>query len=346
VSNPAVSILMPCFNAADFLEEALDSLLAQTFTDFTLYIIDDGSQDGSVNILKRYAASDKRIHLILDSENRGIIYRRNQLLNLCQSEYACWADADDVYMPSRIEMQMNVLRSKPEIGMCSCNFVKQYENQRKEITVSQAMISAEYLLFYNHVLNPGAMFRMAVVNKNNIRFDSGLSGASDYKFWLQMSQVTQFYQIQECLVVYRVHQAQESTAQVRRQIKGHLETVQYGLTIKGVNLDEDAIAELLIFPKEKLGETLSPRQGKRALRIIDQLLKTLNVDNRDHLIQVLIELARAHCRRIGLSGLWFFLSRFKFKGLSSCNLMGLELFWKMCKRTMELKFSPTQSAPR
>jgi|GEM_PF-4782879 len=330
-SRQTVAILMPCYNAAKYIEEAIHSLLVQTHEDFILYVVDDGSQDDTAVIVKRLALLDPRITFIIGGENKGIIFRRNQLLSLCEANYACWADADDIYSDVRLEKQVNFLQRSPEIGMCTSNYIKLEGDNRTPIEVPIDKLSHEYLLFYNTILNPGAMFRMELIRTHKIAFDEQLSGASDYKFWAELSQHTQFSSVRDCLVQYRVHSEQESSAQTSRQIQGHIETVQWNLANYGISLSLDHVAELLVFPIEKQGQGLVSQQHQQALQTIDLIFKKLKNVNEKNLRAVLIVITRAHCKRIGLSSMWFFLSRFKSQGLSSSKYCGAQLIWSMSK---------------
>lgn len=334
MDNPplqTVAILMPCFNAGKYIEEAINSLLVQTYNNFILHVVDDGSQDATVQIVKGLAQNDSRINFIHGGENKGIIFRRNQLLSLCETDLACWADADDVYKNDRIEKQVKFLQHFPEIGMCTSNYIKMEEENRTPIKIPNEILSHEYLLFYNSILNPGAMFRMALIRKHDIAFNENLSGASDYKFWVDLSRYTEFGRVDDYLVTYRVHHEQESSAQTERQMRGHVETVQANLAHYGVSIGVDHVSELLVFPIEKLGKKLTLKQHDRALTTINSIIKKVSGVNKRELKSVLIVIARAHCRRIGLSSICFFISQFRLQGLSSSKYCGAQLIWSMFK---------------
>lgn len=103
--TPRVSVLMPVYNTQAYLAEAVESILKQTFRDVEFLIIDDGSTDGSLAILRRYEKKDSRIRLI-SRENRGLVKTRNELLKEAKGEFAAWADSDDISYPERLEKQM------------------------------------------------------------------------------------------------------------------------------------------------------------------------------------------------------------------------------------------------
>jgi glycosyltransferase involved in cell wall biosynthesis len=112
--KPQVSVLMPVFNTATYLGEALASISTQSFTDIEFIAIDDGSKDGSTEILKAFAARESRMRLIT-RENRGVIATRNELLEAASADLIAWMDSDDVSLPRRIERQFERFRDDPAL---------------------------------------------------------------------------------------------------------------------------------------------------------------------------------------------------------------------------------------
>jgi glycosyltransferase involved in cell wall biosynthesis len=117
IPSPAISVLMPVFNTEAYLEAAIESILQQTFQDFEFLLLNDGSTDGSLNILKRYEAQDDRVKLI-NRENRGIARTRNELLEHARGEYVVWMDSDDVSLPERLRLLHQHLTGHPEVVAC------------------------------------------------------------------------------------------------------------------------------------------------------------------------------------------------------------------------------------
>ena len=113
---PVVSVIMPVFNGERFLSEAIESILAQTFTDFEFIIIDDGSEDGTADIILDYQKQDARIQLIQHEKNEGVAKARNQGIRAAQGEYIAAMDCDDISLPERLRLQVAYLEAKPEIG--------------------------------------------------------------------------------------------------------------------------------------------------------------------------------------------------------------------------------------
>ena len=108
VIMPAVSVIMPVYNGERFLAEAIESILEQTFTDFELLIVDDASQDGSLQIIREYAARDDRILVIPSESNLGIADARNLGIRRAIGDYITTMDCDDISLPRRLQMQVDL----------------------------------------------------------------------------------------------------------------------------------------------------------------------------------------------------------------------------------------------
>ena len=120
---PRVSVLMAVFNTAGYLQEALGSISSQSFTDFELVVVDDGSTDGSTRILEAFAAKEPRMRLIA-RENRGLIATRNELLQTAKGALIAWMDSDDMSTPNRLALQVQRFDSDHELvclgGFAQC----------------------------------------------------------------------------------------------------------------------------------------------------------------------------------------------------------------------------------
>ena len=110
---PSVSVLMPTYNPGRYVSEAIESILAQTFTDFEFLISDAGSTDGSLEVMRRYAEADPRIRLIIQPK-AGIVRALNELIALARGDLIARMDADDIALPVRLERQVAYLNDHPE----------------------------------------------------------------------------------------------------------------------------------------------------------------------------------------------------------------------------------------
>lgn len=115
-----VSIVMSAYNAEKYLPLALDSILSQSYSQWELIAIDDGSKDATLDILKSYQQNEARIRII-SRENKGIPYSLNEGINLAQGDLIARMDADDIMLPNRLEEQVKFLDENPEVSMSSCH---------------------------------------------------------------------------------------------------------------------------------------------------------------------------------------------------------------------------------
>jgi glycosyltransferase involved in cell wall biosynthesis len=112
--NPKISVIIPVYNSEKYLDEAVQSILDQTFSEFELIIINDGSTDSSLAMLKKWAEKDRRIRLF-DQENAGRSFTRNRGLELAESEYIAMLDSDDIALPTRLEVHYEFMENNPEV---------------------------------------------------------------------------------------------------------------------------------------------------------------------------------------------------------------------------------------
>lgn len=120
---PKVSVITPAFNAAPFLEETIKSVQAQTFLDWEMIIVDDCSTDETFNIAKKISKNDSRIMVLQNERNSGVAVARNKALDVAKGQYIAFLDADDLWMPKKLEMQISFM----ETG----HYVLTYTNYQK-----------------------------------------------------------------------------------------------------------------------------------------------------------------------------------------------------------------------
>lgn len=121
VSNPSISVIMPAYNAERFIAESIDSILRQTFTDFELIIIDDGSTDFTRMIIESYTKKDDRIRFYSQT-NHGVVYTANKAIKEARGRYIARIDADDIAMPDRLRQQFNILEDNPDTVLVCSSF--------------------------------------------------------------------------------------------------------------------------------------------------------------------------------------------------------------------------------
>lgn len=198
-----ISVIMSVYNAEDFLDESIQSILNQTFKDFEFIIINDGSSDTSLQIIEKY--KDNRIVLI-SRENRGLVESLNEGLVIAKGKYIARMDADDISFPKRLEEQYDFMEKNPNIGVSGTwveVFGKTVPNYIGRYSCWNKMIKAE-LLFSSPFAHPSVIIRRKVLAKYNLSYNGECLHAEDYELWYQCSKVTELANLPHVLLRYRI----------------------------------------------------------------------------------------------------------------------------------------------
>ncbi|NJO41927.1 MAG: glycosyltransferase [Cyanobacteria bacterium CRU_2_1] len=205
--SPGVSVLMAVYNTEQYVAQAIESILNQTFLDFELIIIDDGSTDRSLKILQTYAAEDQRIR-ITSRENRGIPKTRNEMVAQSSGEFIAVMDSDDVALPDRLTQQVKFLHQNPETVWVGGAFELIDEKRRliTQIPLPEQDHEIRQLLQNGHTsfLHPTAMMRRSAVLAVG-GYDETLPLAEDLDLWFKLSQVGGLANLKDAVVQYRLH---------------------------------------------------------------------------------------------------------------------------------------------
>jgi len=202
--NPAVSILLPVYNGAEFLSESLRSVLQQTYHDFELIIIDDGSSDDSARIIE--GIIDRRIRFYRQS-NRGLAATLNRAIELSRGEYLARQDQDDVSLPERLEKQLGYLISHPHCGLVGtwARIVAGTEaTERVHKHASENCLLKFDLLFDNPFVHSSVMLKKSAVETVGMySTDPARQPPEDYELWSRLSRKWEVANIPEILHIYR-----------------------------------------------------------------------------------------------------------------------------------------------
>ncbi|MHB8261608.1 MAG: glycosyltransferase family 2 protein [Bacteroidia bacterium] len=212
---PAVSVIMPVYNAEPYLKEAIESILNQTFTDFELLIIDDASTDKSVEIVKSY--HDNRIVLLHKPVNSGITDSLNMAIPLAKGKYIARMDADDISMPDRFLKQYNYMEQHPDILVLGT----MYKIIGTEIIPENLPITYEqvklFSLMQSPVAHPTVFIRRSIFDMYNLRYDRTFEHTEDYELWTRIIDIGKVENLPEVLLHYRIHEQQVSTIGRKKQ---------------------------------------------------------------------------------------------------------------------------------
>ena len=209
-----ISVVLPVYNAENYLRQAIDSVLSQTYTDFEFLIYNDGSNDSSLDILNSY--TDSRIKIRNFESNIGLIKLLNIAFKEAKGKYIARMDADDICLPTRFEEQINFLEKYPQFGICGtqCQIIDS-DNILSKPTED---IDLRWWIFKGSPLaHPSIMLRTSIMKDYNLEFKEHAYVVEDFDLWWRMAFHTKMANLDKVLLKYRIHEQQESSAKQKIQ---------------------------------------------------------------------------------------------------------------------------------
>lgn len=207
----SISIVLPVYNGEDFIEECIESILLQSFSDFELIIIDDGSIDNTVSLIQKH--EDSRIKLI--KNNHNFVQSLNLGISLAQGKYIVRMDADDIMVQNRLEKQFYFMKSNPNVDICA-GWIKVFGEHIpekvivKQLTHNQVVL---LLLLRNPLCHPSIIMKKELTDIQYPFYNEDYIYAEDYKLWVDLAvKECQFAVIPEVLINYRISNKQVSHA--------------------------------------------------------------------------------------------------------------------------------------
>jgi len=199
---------MPCYNAAKFVGESIQSILAQTYTDLELVVVDDCSTDNSKEVVRQFG--DPRVRLIELSVKGGRVKSGNLAIRESESEFIARLDADDLMAPDRISEQVRLLDERPNVGIV-CSYAKIFgEGSGSSEPPSDPDLLRATLTYYNPITHSSATFRRSAIADDPEPYDEGPRRCEDYDLWIKISTDQGIVCIPKHLVAYRRHPSQLS----------------------------------------------------------------------------------------------------------------------------------------
>lgn len=210
---PIVSVVMATYNGEQFIQEAIQSILDQTFVNFEFIIIDDGSTDETEEIVNSF--QDHRIVYIKKDTNSGIADSLNIGIAKAKGHYISRMDDDDISLPHRIETQLNFLENNPNVILCGSAVINPVTNAVKINTINHDDIVLE-MLFKNPFTHPSIFCKRDVILTN--KYDPDMVPSEDYDLWSRLINQGEFRNLPEPLLYYRIHQKSETSQRRKEQL--------------------------------------------------------------------------------------------------------------------------------
>ncbi|MDO6558196.1 glycosyltransferase family 2 protein [Paraglaciecola chathamensis] len=303
-----ITVLMPVFNSEMYISQAISSILAQTFQNFCFYILDDGSTDASVKIIKRFMHADPRIKFFSNKENLGILKSRQTLIDLVETEFFAWMDSDDIATPERLQLQLERILEKNEYGGVSGAMKIINTQSVHKPPLNSEMVKAQ--LFVQNVMSNMAMIRTSALKKSGFSFATFSSkSASDYGMWAALSEVSTLTNLPFITNYYRHHTGQESQANAHYQRLSAKEICANNFKKLGIDIPNHLVTCIRLFPQDRVSKS-------EAKQILSLYLAAIEINNRiekyhpAHFRTVLADSYRRHCRAFGLLGIFLFIKHF------------------------------------
>lgn len=225
--NILVSVVMSVYNGEKYLKSAVDSILSQTHKNFEFLIINDGSTDKTMEILNSY--TDKRIKILDNKENKGLIYSLNKGFNEAKGKYIARMDADDIALEDRLKKQILFLEKNQDIAICdggikifkdNLTFIS--KNFISNMTPEQMKVR---LLFKNCITHPATMIRTDIIHKLNLKYNIDDKGMEDFGLWIHMSKFVKLGKIDSIILKYR-YLSTSISANVLQKIENYKNTLK------------------------------------------------------------------------------------------------------------------------
>jgi len=273
VADPVLSIVMPVYNAEQFIRESVSSILSQTFRNFELIIVDDGCSDASIDIVNDFR--DPRIKILVNKENSGIVFSRNRGLGEAKGKYVAQFDADDIAMPQKFEKQIGFLRDNPRFGLIG-SWAKHIDEKSKatgikwKVNATPNQIPA-ILLFRNYFVQSAVVARKEVLPE--AYYSEGYDLVEDYKMWFDISRISMVWNFPAYLVRYRVHSNSSSIRAEDKMQMLEMKVFRYIYETLGFRFTEEHFKTLWLL---KSGSGI---QAGAQLEQIKNLLKQIYLEN-------------------------------------------------------------------
>ena len=241
--SPEISLIMSVYNGEDYLSEAIESVLNQTFKEFEIIIINDCSKDGTSEILNKYAELDERVKVHTNEVNLRLPSSLNKAISLARGKYIARMDADDICLPERLQKQYEFMENNPDVALSSCRFMTlkngAYSSGGCGGKTDKESIKA-LLLVTNPILHPGIIAKADVIR--SLEYDKNFTCIEDMELWSRF--IMEGYDVRilpEYLMIYRLHDKQITETTLSKQHKEVVEIQKryYSMFLEAMNNEQE-----------------------------------------------------------------------------------------------------------
>lgn len=195
-NNPKVSVIIPTYNRAHPVGRAIESVLNQTYQDFELIVVDDGSTDNTEEIIKEFQLKDNRIIYLKHDENKGGSAARNTGIKASKGEYIAFLDSDDEWLPEKLEIEIRILNDDRNLIICSTGYT--FINEKNGVIIGSSKVQEERISQKIVLRGQCITTNDFIADKEKVikvgGFDEKLSARQDWDFWIRIISLGMGYQ--------------------------------------------------------------------------------------------------------------------------------------------------------
>lgn len=235
MSIPCISVILPVFNSAGFVGGALESILGQSFKDFEVIVIDDGSTDDSLEVVNSF--KDERIIVLRNAKNLGLVESLNKAVEYCKGKYIARMDADDICASDRLKIQYDFMEAHPDVDVAGTYLLTfgAIEQSWQPPTSHEDIHCG--MLFSNMIYHPTVIAKSYVFKE---KYDPSFLASEDYELWLRLiNKGYRFANVPEFLLRYRVHENKVGKVFSNFQEKNSYRLAVQNFTKFGIKLNEE-----------------------------------------------------------------------------------------------------------
>ncbi len=224
--NTLVTVIIAVYNGEKYLSECIESVLNQTYKNLEIILVNDGSTDGSAEIIKKYEEKDRRI-ITIHKENSGVSLSRNAALDIATGEYICILDQDDLFAPDYVEYYLDLIKqSGAEVALTpkAVRFTEYVSlkqcSEKREYCVLTGKEAAIQMLYYKFIIAPwNKMISRELIEENQIQFDSRFFSGEGFLFSIECLQKALKVAVgQQCIYYYRIDNAESGMTKYRESV--------------------------------------------------------------------------------------------------------------------------------
>ncbi len=244
MTAPKISVVLPVYNAEQHIKEAVDSILKQSFQDFELLLMNDGSSDNSLQVMQEHYGNNEQVQII-DQTNHGLIYTLNKAISLAKGELIARMDADDIAFPERFAKQVALFDADPDLVLCSSSTQNFGAETNLALRSDDNDELKALLLFWPPFAHPAAMFKRSAFTEHKVSYDENYKHCEDFALWSELAPLGRFSNVTEVMLNYRVHENQVTNTFPETVLDAHYRICQKNLAALKVTFDKSSFLAYL-----------------------------------------------------------------------------------------------------